>query len=339
MNHNFDHNIKRIVHVTHTDLDGVSCEFLGNQLANFILEDPARHEVHPCTYENIDTVLYALIELIDASEERENTLLLITDIAPSDHKVVARLAEFAESVDREDAPPAVALLDHHVTARATFDKYPWYRYGDNKCGTELLFEYMQNMWGFPGLEANPTLAESLASDERFIHLWDFVEMVTDYDCWIKKLAPHCDNLNALFQLLGREDFITRCQKSAKPALLTSEEQTMVDVFAKKTTRDAMRALENGTKLSFGKDVVGHVVFSSANQSLIGQLARDTNVDADFVAIIDPVGYKVSLRSIKDGFHVGEFAKSRHESGGGHEKAAGYTLDRDQVVQTMISMLI
>lgn len=336
MRRNFDSKVTKIIQVTHTDLDGIGCEFLANQLADYILEDPSKHEVYNCTYEDIDNKLYAIMALIEANGEKDRTLLLITDIAPSDPEVVAKLAEFA-GASRYDSPtPGVALLDHHITAKATFDKYPWYKFGDCVCGTELLYRYMRDVWGFMD---RPLPSYNSTAGIVHLRLENFACMVNDYDCWIKKQAPHCDNLNALFQLLGREDFITRCQMSSNPARLTKEEQTMVEVFAKKTHRDAMRALEMGTKLSFGKDVVGHVVFSSSNQSLIGQLARDTNVDADFVAIIDPVGYKVSLRSIKDGFHVGEFAKSRHESGGGHEKAAGYTLDRDQVVQTMISMLI
>ena len=328
--------VTKIIQVTHTDLDGIGCEFLANQLADYILEDPAKHEVYNCTYEDIDNKLYAIMTLIEANGEKDTTLLLITDIAPSDPDVVARLAEFAGASRYNAADPGVVLLDHHITARATFDKYLWYKFGNCICGTELLYRYMRDVWGFMD---RPLPSYNSTAGIVHLRLENFACMVNDYDCWIKKQAPHCDNLNALFQLLGREDFITRCQMSSNPANLTAEEQRLVDVFAKKTHRDAMRALENGIKLGFGKDAVGHVVFSSSNQSMIGQLARDTGVDADFVAIIDPVGCKVSLRSIKDGFHVGEFAKARHASGGGHEKAAGYTLNREAMADIMREIIL
>jgi oligoribonuclease NrnB/cAMP/cGMP phosphodiesterase (DHH superfamily) len=278
--------------ITHTDLDGIGCEVI---LRKYLESDSQEKlTVFREDYDTINKRVHDVLSNIVPDR------LFITDISPRDPEIIEYLDLFAQS-------NKLVLLDHHETAADRFNGYSWARYWPDACGTTMTYEYLKKIWG---------------KHDDDVSLDFFARIVRDYDLWIKKY-PESDMMNQLFFFLGADAFVERCMKKTVFAFLSTSEKYLVKEYAKYIDRQVHERLEKVKVIEMDEHKVA-VVFGNQFQSQMGEAARQAKIDADYFAMIDVSDRKVSLRTIKDGIHVGNIAKQKH-LGGGNEKAAGFQL--------------
>jgi len=111
-------------HLSHTDLDGYSCQYLTSIAFEKI-------EYFNSGYgkqidENFKTILNKI---------KKNDLLLITDLNLT--------ADQSEYIDKASTLMGfkLLLLDHHGTGKPSAEKYDWYNLDVSKCATMITYEY------------------------------------------------------------------------------------------------------------------------------------------------------------------------------------------------------
>ncbi len=141
--------MSKMIHLSHTDLDGYGCQLVTYQLKPDVIYFNAN-------YGEIDDVLSKIYDII-----QENDKLLITDLnltlEQSDNlQMMMNTKKFT-----------TVLIDHHGTGQESADKYSWYNLDTSKCATASTFEYFKNSESYPILSK-------------------IVDLVNTYDMWIKE---------------------------------------------------------------------------------------------------------------------------------------------------------
>lgn len=288
---------------THTDLDGVGCAILLKRVypdAEFDL----------CNYHEIND---KVCDFYSSGQYEKYDKVFITDIS-----VDQDVAKLIDLLDQDKK--ALVLLDHHATA-LWLNKYKWALVqvdqtdGSKTAGTSLLYSYF--------------LQENLIDIDDW-NTAQFVEKVRRYDTWewhnIHK-DNHAKELNDLLYIVGQNRFINRFIDDIDPDFKDSEqllleiEQKRIDAYVEKKRKELKKIDKDGFK--FG------VVFAETNQSIVGNILAEENPDLNAIVMLNPGAAGMSLRSIGDRMHVGEYLKFFY-GGGGHANAAGAPLAEDLV---------
>lgn len=301
---------------THTDLDGIGCAILA-----YLAFGRESVDVEYCDYRDINEKVE---EFWENGPVEEYDKVFITDISIG--------KDLARTIDLYAGDDIWHLFDHHATALG-LNKYDWCEVsvmndtlGIKTSGTELFYNYL----------IRPEQFERLSVDV-ICNIDEFVNIVRDYDTWrwkeLGKEGIICKQLNDLFYIYGREEFIDwaldqiftlKLYKgisafpiySEKDMALLDQKQKDIDIY-----------IEEKNKQLFNRvDEVGHtygVVFAERYFSELGNRLCELNPDLAYIAMIDISSGAVSYRTIRDDIDVGgEIAHAY--GGGGHPKAAGST---------------
>lgn len=285
--------------MTHTDLDGVACAIL----AKLYLQDV---KVWFCSNNNINESVLKFIE----ERESETEYLMITDLSVS-MEVASRLDRLTDL--------KIILLDHHETGR-TLNDYTWAKVvvetkGHLHCGAELFYHY---------------LCETLNPVKNVIHA-EFVELVRLYDTWDweREEKEKASWLNDLLQFEGLYRFYEeRYKKLEYGKIFTKDDLQILEILKETKESYIKRKTKSVVKLEVEGYQVGYV-FGEQYISELGNAIADTYNDIDIVAIF--TGRRVSLRSVKENIHLGEWSKKNY-GGGGHQLAAGFTVSDEKLHQ-------
>ena len=239
--------------------------------------------------ENYDTVDERIKQVLGEVPE----CIYITDISPRYKEIVELLAEFSSVRFAK-----VALFDHHKTA-LHLNNYPWATVGTSKCGAYLFYEYLL----------------TLPKTEPLIMWRDLVVHANDYDLWIHS-DPHSAVLNSLLYAIGHERFIKRflCDPIVQ---LTDTEKYLLEIEQEKEAKYVQEAVDAAKVYDYFAITVAERLASQ-----IGQKMLETYL-VDVAVIVNAQKGVVSLRSKK--VDVSPLAKAL--GGGGHPKAAGFTLPK------------
>ncbi|MBS4894046.1 MAG: hypothetical protein KHZ90_09785 [Veillonella parvula] len=299
--------LKTIKVFTHTDLDGVGCEIVSKVIFG--------KERVDCELHNYDTIDVRIKEFIESEEYKQYGHIFITDIRVNE--------EVAELINNTCAD-MVTLLDHHKTA-LSLNKYKWARVeieGDLELtsGTELLL-----------LDTWCTHIKSLN---------DWVENTKRWDTWLwntkyNDILPK--ELNDLYYLLGREIFVKEaldCINSGrfvrdfilKYKQILDINQRQIEEYIQSKNKSIIKVGKNNYKVG--------VVFADKHHSELGNELSKLNEDCDYIMIVN--GNLVSLRTIKDNIDCGKIAEAHN--GGGHQKAAGFTIDESKILKFIEEVL-
>ena len=320
--------MNRIKLFTHSDLDGIGCAVLA-----FLVFGRENVEVEYCGYDNVD----GKIREFYLCNQEPYDAVYITDISVDD--------EVAEEID--GLVNAVGyktkwhLLDHHATA-LRLNEHIWadvrveMEDGVQTCGTELFYEHLMEN----GYFEHYTVAQ-LQNIHRF------VEIVRDYDTWRWKTELGeegivCKQVNDLFHIYGREEFIEWCMDrliyfGSYPEfpcfgqideVLLNQKQKEIDIYVAQKDKQLTTMIDK-----FGYTY--GVVFAERYASELGNRLSETHNELDYIVMIDISTGTVHYRTVKDDIDLGgEIAHSF--GGGGHRKAAGSTFDSDIVKMLVLN---
>lgn len=304
----------------HTNLDGMGVKILGIQFAKLMNTE---YLTYSCNYGNVNDIVMDALK--DVSPE-DIYGIIIGDISVNE--------DVAEYLDKLKLVHQVNIIlrDHHVTAE-WLNKYSWAVVmetvqGISRCGTWLLLQALSEKFN------NTTLLSELEV---------FVETVDDWDTWKWK---ECNNLqasdfNALFQILGEEDFTQYVLKlfhmfpgiDSVKDLFTPEAYAMIDAHNRQVRKTASSCEKHMTLVDLSvKNVVGKtcklhtgVVFCNNDISDVADVILTEHAELDVLMLVS-FPRSLSLRTQKDlELPLGDLAKMLTGSGGGHPKSAGATI--------------
>lgn len=316
---------------THTDLDGVGCAILA-----FLAFGRENVNVEWCDYKDVDGKIR---EFYLCGNPEEYDAIYITDISV-DEEVAAEIDSLVAAGQKW------RLFDHHVTA-LWLNRHEWSEVRVNATigkqktsGTEMFFKHLVYIDRLNAEVFKPKVINNTIK---------FVKIVRDYDTWRwKELGEEgvvCKQVNDLFYIYGREEFIVWTLKRLKyygsypefpsfsdeDLLLLEQKQKVIDRYIEKKEQQLIVQTD-----SFGYTY--GVIFAEQYFSELGNRLCELHPELDYIAMIDICGGKVSYRTIREDLDVGGTI-AHSFGGGGHQKAAGSTFDgygvRDLLVREVL----
>lgn len=311
--------IKEIL-FTHDDMDGAGCRIVyelmhANQKKN---ED---YELFNCSNKGLDD---KVIEVLNDSSFAECTHYVFADICPK-HNTLLALKE--HNID-------VEIFDHHVSALESKPEEVFQdvkiivtKNGIKQSGTSLLYEHY--MMGIDFMEDNIC---KIFNNKQFELLVDTIRSYDTYE-WKETNNVTAKRLQTLFFLLGMDNF---CEKYINEIIninndknkLFSEmemkfietkiqqEQSIIDSF---TPEDGFAFDWNGNKTLLLLGTKG------ANISELGYQFLHKFPEYDIIVCYYAASGEFSLRTLKDEIRIDLMCTNL--GGGGHTRAAGFTLDQ------------
>ena len=171
-------SIRKIYHLSHTDLDGFGCQalmlYLNSRITQFDIEFYNSNYGNEIM-EKISIIYSSLCKL--SKEELEETLVLITDLNLSDEQAL-----FLDNIQKEKGFQLV-LLDHHKSGINVSEKYDWYDLTEDKSGTLLTYEFIESEFLLKG-QYSSLLDENLTEALEMISYG--ANCINTYDLWKKE---------------------------------------------------------------------------------------------------------------------------------------------------------
>lgn len=257
-------------------------------------------------------------ELYDTNEIYNYDMIYITDMWLQD-PMLTKVAN-----DRE-LNGKIFIFDHHKSAiEESFDRYPFtkIKISDEKgkcCGTSLFFEYLTD---------NNYLRKAKG-------VYQFSELTRKYDTWEWRTRYNEDmpnELNTLFSVLGKEDYIERMYLKLKNNIddfnFDSEEELLIK-YKRKEIENKVKCLANRINVTTVEGYEAGIVFvSSEYKNDLAQYLRDNNSPLDFLMLVSMESGNVSYRNINPNVNVRLIAEKF--GGKGHDFAAGSKLNNEKI---------
>ena len=210
------------------------------------------------------------------------------------------------------------LLDHHKTA-LSLSQFSWCEIEkeNKRCGSKMFFDWIKketyHRYDNGLLKVN---LEKLKEYESLINLID------DYDRWIKQYGQQTEDIAFLFMCLGQELFIERFVKFSSIEL-KSEEKYLLKINERKRQlfiQQKQKEVQIVDKFIQGKSRKVGFVLAYKNQNELAE-AIYTNFDVDLVVMVgNRISFRAPERSDVDCEKI-----SKKFNGGGHLGSSGCSL--------------
>lgn len=122
----------KFFHLSHTDLDGYSAQFI----TNFYFKNI--HFFNSNYGKEINEKFNKIISLFD---ENDQNLVLITDL----NLTLQQCEEFTNLL--KDKNVKIILLDHHQSGLECAKKYDWYFLDSSRCATKITYDFFSDLYG------------------------------------------------------------------------------------------------------------------------------------------------------------------------------------------------
>jgi len=317
---------KTFYHLSHTDLDGYSCQLVMAQTVHTINSYNANYGAE---------VMERLEEIIDTLKKaKQAATILISDLnlSPDEakwlHHEVRKLNEAGWTI-------TLTLLDHHGSGKDSAVQYEWYHLDTERCATKIVYEYAIENYG---LSAGGWL-EPFVKVVNAVDLWKQEEKEDfEYGKVCMRLISDARELSRVmfanedraYKLALLERAAMMCHVPNANILLDEALHTMKKDFFKNGVDDTLDNLSTkhivallGTKRStmtvYYKGWRGFLCYGLGNTSIIGNGFVTAFPDFDFIVDVSTRG-TISLRGhdqVDVAMMAGEWA-----NGGGHPNAAG-----------------
>ncbi len=317
-------------HLSHTDLDGYTCQYIASKYfknikffnANYGLEVGAR--------------LQEIVTKIERSKKKE-FYILITDLNLSIDEGKT-LTQEVEKLRANKKNITLQLLDHHGSGKACAEMFAWYYLDTSRSATKITYDFFREKFAPKNENAVQKIAE-LVEAVNAIDIWQEHEPLFEFGKVCMRMINGSNELSRIifdeenrryrFALLEKSIPFLRKEDAAikldnalhklkKQALKTEKEDDIIDnIISKKVTHLLAKNKEHFT--IYYKDKVGILTYALGSISVIANLFLRKNTEFDFFIDIGPKG-NCSLRS-NNKVDVSVLSKELF-GGGGHPNASG-----------------
>lgn len=258
---------------------------------------------------------YKLLEIYEV--ETYMTQFLQTDLSHYEHIYIVDVTipdTIYTVLQSHDQQSKFYIFDHHKT-HLYAKEYPNVTIDINECGTSLFYQYLKKE--YPNV---------LIQKENVFH---YIETVRDLDIWLwpQKQNMMAPKLGTLFDFYGADRYIevmeSRLRKEDTFYLDDFEERYLLLEEEKKN-----RYIEKKKEKMFFLTIENYhasVLFAENYRNEIGKKLMQENPDLDCVVTINMQG-GISFRTDKENVDLSELAS--HYGGGGHQKAAGAPVSKE-----------
>ncbi len=313
--------MKKVFHLSHTDLDGYSCQLITKRCFNDISYYNSNYG------SEIDSRIDSILRKI-YMEGSDDNLILITDLNIS----LQQAKKLVQGVENSPKKIEILLLDHHKTGQDCAQKYDWYYLDTTRCATKITYDYfLKEGYDIRELDTYVDVVNSIdiwLSDSKYFELGKVFMKLVATSREVNRMLFNEQNSAYIFNSLEKaipyiekedphialDDDIHQIKKSY---FLQDKNNTLenliadfvVDMLSRK--KDQMSVHYKGYK--------GILTYSIGNTSIIGNEFLVKNPEFDF--FLDINGRKnISMRA-NNKVDVSQIAKELF-GGGGHANASG-----------------
>lgn len=338
-------NNKIVHHLSHTDLDGYSCQLIMKYTPYTIFNYNANYGAE------VKQTLESMLENI--VKQHLDAIILITDLnLTSDES--KWLNNEVEKLNNNKKNITLILLDHHSTGEESAGKYEWYFLDTTRCATKITYDYAKEKFELNEPEwmqkyvdiVNAVDLWKMDEEENFEYGKVCMRLISETRELNKIMFAEADNsykislLHEATKFIGKED---------ANIALDNNIHTLKKEFFKLDKDDTLDNLSTfyivkllgeakGDKTIYYKGYRGYLSYGVGNTSIVGNGFLLTYPEYDFIVDVSFRG-TLSLRA-NNGVNVAQISKEWC-GGGGHPNAAGgriigfkeqyrYTLVKQQI---------
>jgi len=319
-------NTQTIHHLSHTDLDGYSCQLVMRHTPHKLLNYNANYGAE------VKQTLELMLQNITASAQ--DATLLITDLNLTAEESKWLNGE-VEKLNNSKKGVTLLLLDHHGTGEESAQKYPWYFLDTTRSATKITYDYAKEHF----LLDAPAWMEHYVAIVNAVDLWKMEEhanfeygkvcmrLISEMRELNKIMFPQEDNHYKLSLLLEATKYM---ELEDAPIALDEKIHLLKKDFFKTEKNDTLDNLATTyivkllgdareIKTIYYKGYKGYLSYAVGNTSIIGNGFLLTYPEYDFIVDVSFKG-TLSIRA-NNGVNVATISKEWC-GGGGHPNAAG-----------------
>jgi len=314
--------MKTIHHLSHTDLDGYSCQLIMSYT-------PHKKYNYNANYgAEVRQKLDMMLEAFDRN--KEEALILVSDLnlTADESKWINHEVKKRDKLD-------LLLLDHHGSGEDSANKYDWYFLDTERCATKITYDYAKENFDLD----EPKWMQQYVAVVNAVDLWKMEEeenfeygkvcmrLVTETRELNKVMFADADNKYKTSLLLKATEFLG--QKDA-PIILDENIHLIKKDFFRVDKNDTLDNLATAyvvqllgeslkEKTIYYKGYKGYLSYGVGNTSIVGNGFLLEYPEYDFIVDVSYRG-TMSLRA-NNKVNVAQISKEWAE-GGGHPNAAG-----------------
>lgn len=319
-------NNKTIHHLSHTDLDGYSCQLVMRYTPYKLFNYNA----------NYGAEVKQKLDMILENIKRDNisATILITDLnLTSDES--RWLNKEVDSLNEKNKNITLILLDHHGSGEDSAKKYEWYFLDTKRCATKIVYDYVKDNFEFD----EPSWMKQFVDVVNAVDLWKMQEkdnfeygkvcmrLVTETRELNKVMFADVDNNYKISLLLEAAKYLNeknanilldeKIHSIKKDFFRTSDDDTLDNLATAFIVKLLGQARDE--KTIYYKGYKGFLSYAVGNTSIVGNGFLLAYPDYDFIVDVSYRG-TMSLRA-NNKVSVSLISKE-WAGGGGHPNAAG-----------------
>lgn len=319
-------NNKIIHHLSHTDLDGYSCQLVMRYTPYKIFNYNANYGAE------VKQTLEVILENIQKTDS--SAIILITDLNLTFDES-KWLNNEVNKLNENKKDITIILLDHHGSGEDSANKYEWYFLDTNRCATKITYDYVKEHFEFN----EPSWMKKFVDVVNAVDLWKMEEednfeygkvcmrLVTETRELNKVMFADVDNNYKISLLLEAVKYI---DEENAPVVLDENIHMLKKDFFKREKNDTLDNLATkfivellgearDEKTIYYKGYKGFLSYGVGNTSIIGNGFLLAYPEYDFIVDVSYRG-TMSLRA-NNKVSVSQISKE-WSGGGGHPNAAG-----------------
>ena len=317
---------KTIHHLSHTDLDGYSCQLIMKYTPHTVFNYNANYGAE--VKQTLEVILERIVlQNIDAT-------ILITDLNLTNDES-RWLNNEIEKLNENKKNIEIILLDHHGTGEESAQKYKWYFLDTSRCATKITYDYAKEHL----LLDEPLWMNKFVNIVNAVDLWKMGEKENfEYGKVCMRLISEARELNKIMFHLSDNAYKTSLLQAATkymdepyaPIVLDDKVHMLKKDFFKRDKNDTLDNLSTefivsllgeakAEKTIYYKGYRGFLSYGVGNTSIVGNGFLLAYPEYDFIVDVSYRG-TLSLRA-NNGVNVALISKE-WTGGGGHPNAAG-----------------
>ena len=318
--------MKTIYHLSHTDLDGYSCQLVMRYTPYKLFNFNANYGAE--VKQKLDMILEGI------KKENVSATIMITDLNLTADES-RWLNKEVNSLNESKKDITLLLLDHHGSGEDSANKYPWYFLDVERCATKITYDYVKENFEFD----EPTWMNKYVNIVNAVDLWKMEEhdnfeygkvcmrLVTETRELNKVMFADIDNNYKISLLLEAVKYI---DEENAPVVLDEKIHMIKKEFFKDAENNTLDNLATkfivkllgdarAEKTIYYKGYRGFLSYGVGNTSIVGNGFLLAYPEYDFIVDVSFRG-TMSLRA-NNKVSVSKISKE-WAGGGGHPNAAG-----------------